>query len=94
MNTFSLTVSSPEGHLFRGDAVMLTLRGIEGELAVMAGHIPFVTVVVPCDCKIELEDGTEKRGHIDGGLLSVAADATTLLSGSFSWVNESSSENS
>ena len=85
MNTFRLTVSSPNGHLFNEDAVMLTLRGMEGDLAIMAGHIPFVTVVSPCDCKIELEDGTEKIGHTDGGILSVSSNAATLLSGSFSW---------
>ena len=85
MNTFRLTVSSPNGHLFHGDAVMLTLRGMEGDLAIMAGHVPFVTVVSPCNCKIELEDGTEKIGHTDGGILSVSSNTATLLSGSFFW---------
>ena len=68
---------------------MLTLRGVEGELAVLAGHVPFMTTVVPCSCKIELEDGTERHGHTDGGLLTVAANNTvTLLSGSFRWAEE------
>ena len=90
MNSFRLIVSSPDGNLFEGEAVMLTLRGIEGELAILAGHIPFVTTVAPCDCKIELEDETERIGHTDGGLLTVSADAVTLLSGSFRWVNTGS----
>ena len=85
MNSFRLTLSSPGGHLFDDEAVMLTVRGIEGELAIMAGHIPFVTVVAPCDCKIELEDGTELIGHTDGGILSVSSNAAILLSGSFVW---------
>ena len=85
MNAFHLTISSPAGHLFDKEAVFLSLRGIEGELAIMAGHIPFVTVVAPCDCKIELEDGTELIGHTDGGILSVSSNTATLLSGSFAW---------
>ena len=85
MNAFRLTVSTPSGNIFDEEAVILTVRGIEGELAIMAGHVPFVTVVAPCDCKIELEDGTEMRGHTDGGILSVASGAATLLSGSFVW---------
>ena len=86
MRTFSLTVSSPTGHVFRGEAVLLTLRGAEGELAVMAGHVPFMTTVVPGRCKIELEDGTERFGTTNGGLLTVASNNTvTLLSGSFQW---------
>ncbi|MBQ9112462.1 MAG: hypothetical protein IJY08_02665 [Clostridia bacterium] len=85
MNTFRLVVSSPDGNVWDGEAVMLTLRGVSGDLAVLAGHIPFVTTVVPCDCKIELADDTERIGHTDGGLLTVSSEAVTLLSGSFRW---------
>ena len=49
---------------------MLTLRGADGDLAILAGHIPFITSVQPCDCKIELEDGSEKIGHTHGGQYS------------------------
>lgn len=80
MNTFNLTISSPDGNIFEGEAVKISVRAIEGDLAVMAGHIPFITVVRECDCKIELPDGTEKKGHISGGLLNVAADGVLLLS--------------
>lgn len=86
MKTFPLKVSSPEGDLFSGDAVMLSLRGTEGELAVMAGHIPFVSSVVPCECKISFEDGDEKVAKTDGGILTVSADKVLLLSGKFEWV--------
>lgn len=85
MNTFKLTVSSPDGNKFNGDADMLTVRGIEGDLAVMAGHIPFITTLKPCDCTIYLPDGTEKVGSVDGGLLTVSDKSVTLLSGSFNW---------
>lgn len=86
MNTFRLTVSSPDGHVFDDEVVALTVRGVAGELAVMAGHIPFVTPVIACDCKLMLPDDTDRLAHIDGGLLSVAKDSVTLLSGSFRWL--------
>ncbi len=85
MNTFKLTISSPDGNIFQDEAVMLSVRGIEGDLAVMAGHIPFITAVKECECKIELEDGTEKKGHTDGGLLNVAKKEVILLSDCFKW---------
>lgn len=85
MATFQLTVSSPDGHLFQGEAAALMVRGSEGDLAVLAGHIPFITAVAACDCRIQLPDGTERAGHTDGGLLTVDKDAVTLLSGSFRW---------
>ena len=86
MNTFQLIISSPDGDLFRGEVTKLTMRGVEGDLAVLAGHIPFITSVVPCDCRIELADETEKTGHTDSGLLTVGKDTVTLLSGSFRWM--------
>lgn len=87
MNTFRLVISSPDGNIFDGEAVMISVRGIEGELAIMAGHIPFVTTVAACDCKIELPDDTDIVGHTDGGLLTVSKDKVTLLSGSFKFNN-------
>ncbi len=64
MSTFPLLISSPDGDLFRGDAEMLILRGTEGDLAIMAGHIPFVTAVVSGNCVIiTAEWGTEGRHH-------------------------------
>ena len=85
MKAFLLKISSPEGDLFSGNVVKLCVRGTEGDLAVMAGHIPFVSYVKPCDCKIELEDGSEKVGHIQGGVLTVSKDKVILLSGDLSW---------
>ena len=87
MNTFRLIVSSPDGNVFDGDVVMLSVRGIAGELAVMAGHVPFVTTVVPSECKIELDDDSTRVGRTDGGLLTVTRDTVTLLSGSFRFVD-------
>ena len=63
MNTFSLNISSPDGSLFEGEIVKISLRGAEGDLAVMAGHIPLITTVNPIDFHFELEDGTVKEGH-------------------------------
>jgi F-type H+-transporting ATPase subunit epsilon len=86
MRTFTLKVSSPEGDLFCGNALKLSVRGTEGDLAVMAGHVPFVSYVKPCECKIELEDGEEKIGRIESGILSVSKDKVILLVGDLSWV--------
>ena len=85
MNSFSLIISSPEGDIFRDKVLSLSLRGAEGDLAIMAGHIPFVTTVKPCECKIVKEDGSTVAGHTMDGILTVSNEGVTLLSGSFSW---------
>ena len=83
MNTFKLTVSSPDGNKFQGDAIKLDVRGVEGDLAIMAGHIPFVTSIVKAPCVIWLDDGEKITATADGGLLTVASNEVTLLSSSF-----------
>ena len=83
MSTFHLTVSTPDGERFSGPAVSLSVRGVEGELAILAGHVPFATSLVPSTCLIEQEDGTVTEAEIQGGLLSVSPTHTTLLCGSF-----------
>lgn len=85
MNTFFLVVSTPYGNKFEGEARGLYLRGTEGDLAVLAGHIPFITSVVSGKCKIEISDEEEKTGTTDGGILTVSEGKVTLLSGSFQW---------
>ena len=85
MKTFLLTISSPDGNLFRGEVTRLSVRGTEGELAVMAGHIPFITAVKAGICRIETSDKVIKNGEIDGGLLTVSAEQTTLLCGKLTW---------
>ena len=83
MSTFRLIISSPDGNLFDDDVVQIILRGADGDLAVMKGHVPFVTSVKPGKCRIELADGSMKTGDIDSGILTVSDEAVTLLSTSF-----------
>lgn len=85
MKTFPLTVSTPNGNMFQDEAVRIILRGTEGELAVLAGHMPFVTTIQACDCRIESADQAERVGHTSGGILTVGHHGVTLLCGSFRW---------
>ncbi|MBR0514538.1 MAG: F0F1 ATP synthase subunit epsilon [Clostridia bacterium] len=79
-----MTISSPDGDLFRGEAEMLILRGTEGDLAVMAGHVPFVTAVVQNRCVVVTEN-ERKEGTIEGGLLTVDPEQVTVLTSAIAW---------
>ena len=88
MRAFKLSITSPEGTLFEGDVLQLSVRGVEGELAVMAGHIPFVTALATGECRIYLEDGSVRRADAAGGMLTVTREETFLLSSSFKFRDE------
>ena len=85
MSTYPLIISSPDGDLFRGDAEMLILRGTEGDLAIMAGHIPFVTAVVRGNCVVVTGDGERKEGIIEEGILTVSEQNVTVLTSAVTW---------
>ncbi len=86
MNTYLLTVSTPDGNFLDEQVAGLYLRGSEGDLAILANHVPFVTAVKAGDCKIELANGDIKLAHTDGGLLMVTSNGVKLLSATFAWL--------
>ena len=88
MNTYNLTIATPDGNKFEGEVIGLFVRGAEGDLAVFAGHVPFITSVQAGQCRLHLPDDEEKSATLDGGLLTVTAEKVTLLSGSFAWDEE------
>lgn len=83
--TFKLTISSPEGHIFEDDVYSISLRGSNGDLAILPNHIPFATTVKPSTVKIILNDNTVKLAKIKSGVLTVSKENTILLSTNFKW---------
>ena len=82
MKTFKLIVSTPNGNVLEKEVSMLSLRGTEGSLAVMAGHIPFITTTRAGEVKIVAQD--EERVHqASAGMLTVTKEQLTLLCGTF-----------
>ena len=51
----------------------------------MAGHVPFMTSVRPGECVLHMEDGSVRRGHTEGGLLTVAREGVTFLTSALTW---------
>ena len=79
MKTYLLNISSPDGKIFSGQVVSIILRGVEGEFAVLADHVPFITNVRPGKCIVELDDGTVKEGQTEGGMITVGKGEVTFL---------------
>ena len=83
MKQFKLIISTPKGNAFEKDVTMLSLRGVEGSLAVMANHIPFITTTKDGEVKIIDTEGNEILANASSGMLTVTKENTTLLCGTF-----------
>ena len=83
MSTFHLTVSTSAGRAIDGEAERVTMRGANGDFAVLANHAPFMTLVKPCECVIIKEGGETLTCHSGGGVFQVADNNATFLSGEF-----------
>ncbi len=79
MNTYPLTISTPDGRVFSGEAQGLFVRAALGDIAILAGHIPLMTTVRPGQCRIRLPEGQERKATIAGGLLTVGREGTILM---------------
>ena len=86
MNTFLLIISTPDGVRLSEEVYELSLRGSEGDLAILANHIPFVTAVKEGECKVEFADESEKSAKISAGLLSVTKEKTILSVERIEWM--------
>lgn len=87
MNTFPLQIVSPDGLCFDGEARQVRLRTIEGDVAVLAGHLPYVTAIGMGECRLVLPDGSERRAACCGGLLNVGA-SVRIIASTFEWAEQ------
>jgi F-type H+-transporting ATPase subunit epsilon len=68
---FGVEVVTPEQALLAGPASSIVVRTSEGFLTVMDGHTPLVGDIVPCEVKVDIEDGTTVRLAVHGGFVQV-----------------------
>ena len=89
MKAFKVQIAAPDGLRFDGEAFQLSVRGIGGDLAVLAGHIPFVTALKDGECRLYVGENGEviRRGRCRGGMLIVSKEAVRLMSSDFEWEN-------
>ena len=89
MKSFPITVTTPSGPAYEGEIVSFSARGPEGDFAILADHVPFVTYVTDGECRITVPDGTLRRATTRGGLLTVSKDGVRFLPAAFAWKEDS-----
>lgn len=78
MSTFLLEIVTPEHVVFSREVNSLSVRGVEGELGILPGHIPFVTPLQVAPIEIKFEGKTQSIA-VHGGFVEVQKDKVIVL---------------
>jgi F-type H+-transporting ATPase subunit epsilon len=71
---------SADRKVWSGEASMVVARTVEGDLGVLPGHAPLLSVLAEGEIKIHPVEGTDVLATVDGGFLSVEHDRVTVVS--------------
>lgn len=79
MATFQCRVVSAREELYSGEVSMLVATGSEGEVGVLSGHTPLITLLKPGAMRVQTADGQEEVIYVSGGVLEVQPKIVTVL---------------
>jgi F-type H+-transporting ATPase subunit epsilon len=77
--TTHVEIVSAEREIFSGLAEMVVATGELGEVGIVAGHAPFLTLLKPGEVRLTLPGGQSEIYYVSGGMLEVQPDCVTVL---------------
>jgi F-type H+-transporting ATPase subunit epsilon len=78
--TLEVRLVSPERVLYTGQARVVTARTIEGDIAFLTGHAPFIGALGVGEVRVGQESGTDQVFTVESGFVEVKDDVVTILS--------------
>jgi F-type H+-transporting ATPase subunit epsilon len=66
--------------VWSGEATMVIARTVEGEMGILRGHTPVLSLLADAVVEIDTGDGAMVVAAVDGGFISVAHDRVSILS--------------
>ena len=85
--TFNLQIISPTRVFFNEAVDMVEMKTTEGEIGVLAGHIPLTTILEPGVLRIKT-DGNVREAALHDGFVQIQKDKVTVLAESCEWPDE------
>lgn len=71
---------APDRTVWSGEADMVIARTIEGDVGVLRGHAPLLSLLTDAVVEISIPDDGVMVAVVDGGFISVANDRVSILS--------------
>jgi F-type H+-transporting ATPase subunit epsilon len=78
--TFEVQLVSPEQVLFEGEAEMVVCRAIDGDIAFLKDHVPYLGVLDDDAVRIIQPGDTETAAAVHGGFVQMNGEKLVVLS--------------
>ncbi|MBL1244206.1 MAG: F0F1 ATP synthase subunit epsilon [Sulfurimonas sp.] len=79
MDKLKLEILTPNGEIFTGEVLSVTLPGEEGEFGVLAGHASLTTLLTSGVIDVEKEDKSVEAIVINWGVVQVDEEKVIIL---------------
>ena len=76
---FTFELVSPENLLLSGDAEMVTVPGVEGDMGILVNHAPVMTSLRPGLVAAKMDGGEEQTFFVRGGFADITPESVTVL---------------
>ena len=86
-NTFNLLVMTPEKNFFKGEVTEIIVCTPDGEMGIMAGHMPIIAVVTESILRVEKE-GAWHSAAVGKGFLDMSSDTVEMFVDSAEWAED------
>lgn len=78
-HALTVTVVTPEGELWSGDAAAVTVPGVGGSIGIRPGRLPLATELASGQVMIRIPSGDAVSCTVTGGFVVVDEDAVTVI---------------
>jgi len=88
VNKVKIRIVTPKREMYNGEADMVIFRTVNGDVGVMHGHIPLITVLGYGVLRIIDNNETVKTASMFGGFAEVDNEGVSILTDTSEWADE------
>ncbi len=86
-NKLSLKIITPTRNMFEGEVDMVVMRTKSGDVGILHGHQPMVTILDYGVLTIK-NDGEDRQAAVLGGFAEISSEGMSVLTDAAEWSNE------
>ncbi|GAB3621078.1 hypothetical protein GCM10027417_23390 [Glutamicibacter endophyticus] len=79
MAELKVEIVAADHFVWAGDAKLVKARSVDGEIGILPGHIPTLSVLAAGDLEIDPVSESRFTVQVDGGFISVDSDRVVIV---------------